>query len=270
MNNKTSILILSLSFMCMAVSAQEEYYPFITTGKVWEMQLDGFTDIVLSKRILYLEGDTIINGVNYIICNMRDGQTDATFYRAMREQDGKVYCILAGEDKEHLMFDFGMHIGDSVYCETAKTYDGGFLYDGSIDETGESFVRIMHLSEIDTFTHHGMRLKKYHFTVSIKERMANGYMEEHEDFPETWVEGIGSLGHYPFNAWDVPMLSSNYWNLMKCYDNFNTLFEVDASDFDEAMTLPNIAPIYDLQGRRLPVKPKKGIYILNGRKYLKK
>ena len=91
MNNKTSILILSLSFMCMAVSAQEEYYPFITTGKVWEMQLDGFTDIVLSKRILYLEGDTIINGVNYIICNMRDGQTDATFYRAMREQDGKEY-----------------------------------------------------------------------------------------------------------------------------------------------------------------------------------
>ena len=55
------------------------------------------------------------------------------------------------------------------------------------------------------------------------------------------------------------------------WDNFRLLYkgQVDTG-IDDAVAVPAATgAIYDLQGRRLSAKPQRGIYILNGKKYVR-
>ena len=183
--------------------------------------------------------------MNYSICKQVNGlrTTNITkeYYCAMREDNKKVYRISRDCQGEHLLFDFGLQVGDSVCCMGGDTYDNGFIAESVVDESLEEIVRVLKLEEIDTCTNTDdsrLRLKRYHFTMKIRERMADGSVNEYEGKPATWLEGVGARDGYPLNSWCVPtdILSSN--------------------------------AIYDLPGRKLQQIPKKGIYIQNGRKYV--
>ena len=260
MDRRFFFLLILFSFPVFSLMAQEDHYPMISEGKTWEIAHMGMNTNNQEKTVLLLSGDTIISGISYIKCHRVIGQA-TEYYRAMREEDKKVFCVLRDSQEEHLLFDFGLQIGDSVYCEFGGTYDGGFITENTIDESQEDMVQLLKLTGIDTYVNkEGMALKRYH----------HGRVVEYSGRPATWVESIGSRNDFPLNAWYVEMVSSYSWWLTKCYDSDHVFYEVDPSSIVNAdFSHPSISTIFDLQGRRLNEQPAKGVYIQDGRKYVK-
>ena len=252
----------------------QDYYPIITDDKMWSIVCVGTNGSQTDRRSLHLEGDTIINGMSYSICKQNSGlgTTNITseYYCAMREEDKKVYRISRDSQEEHLLFDFAIQVGDSLYCMGGDTYDNGNITETSVDESLEEIVRVLKLDLIDDYTNDtGLTLKMYHFSMKIRERMTDGSMNEYDGKPVIWIEGVGSRDGFPLNSWYVPMDSSYNWVLTNCIDHYNYLYKVlDARV--EIIELPQISScaIYDLTGRMLRHVPQKGIYIKNGRKYV--
>lgn len=63
--------------------------------------------------------------------------------------------------------------------------------------------------------------------------------------------------------------SSNTWLV---WDNFTLTYKgTSASDISETTEILHTvrSGIYDLQGRRIATAPQKGIYIMNGKKYVR-
>ena len=275
MNRSFLFLVFLYSSLVFPLMAQEEYYPMVSEGKTWEIAHVGMNPNYQDKSVLQLSGDTIINGNSYIKCYqiLEQGSTvqDIVYYRAMREVDKRVYCVLPGSQEENLLFNFGLQVGDSVYCKFGGTYDGGFITEHTIDESLEDIVQILKLTGVDTYVNkEGMALKRYHLSMTIKERQGDGRVVEYSGRPATWVEGIGSRNDFPLNAWYVEMVSSYSWWLTKCYDSDHVFYEVDPSSIVNAdFSHPSISTIFDLQGRRLNEQPAKGVYIQDGRKYVK-
>ena len=268
MNIKFHIILL---FLCLPLSiiAQNDYYPLVSEGKTWEFAHVGMLPSQQEKWLFMLSSDTIINGVNYKKLYQENNQ-GAVYYRAMREEGRKVYCIPRDSQEEHLLFDFGMQVGDSVYCLGGDRFDNGFIIDTPVDESQVEMVRLMKLIGTDTYTNkEGLDLQRYHFSVMIRSRHADGSVTEYEEqSPVTWIEGIGSRNDYTFNSWYVEMVSSYSWMLTKCYDSLQIFYEVDASRIADNNVLPQPPnhTIYDLTGRRLAAPPTRSIYIQNGKK----
>lgn len=90
-----------------------------------------------------------------------------------------------------------------------------------------------------------------------------------------WVEGVGSNKFGPRSGLNMLGTSSVYAledKLLSVYDNNKCIFKYEdfsggATNIVKAMKLcePNTG-IFDLQGRRLIQKPKKGVYIQEGKK----
>ena len=239
MNKKFHIIIL---FLCLPLSiiAQNDYYPLVSEGKTWEIAHVGMLPSQQEKWFFMLSGDTIINGVNYKKLYQENNQ-GAVYYRAMREEGRKVYCIPRDSQEEHLLFDFGMQVGDSVYCLGGDRFDNGFIIETPVDESQEGMVRLMKLIGTDTYTNkEGLDLQRYHFSVMIRSRHADGSVTEYEEqSPVAWIEGIGSRNDYTFNSWYVEMVSSYSWMLTKCYDNDHLFYEVDANNTTNSLLYPD-------------------------------
>ena len=252
----------------------QDYYPTIANAKMWNIVRIDTNGNQIERRRLYLDGDTIINGVNYSICQQTYGlgTTNITneYYCAMREENKKVYRISHDSQEEHLLFDFGLQVGDSVYCMGGDTYDNGFITESAVDESQEDIIRILKLKEIENNTNDtGLPLKRYHFSMKIREREADGSVNEYEGKPVTWLEGVGSIDGYPLNSWYVPIVSSDNWVLTYCIDYTNIFYKLFDAHIEEIKPpLLFSGAIYDLFGRKLQQVPKRGVYIHNGRKFV--
>ena len=271
MKRKCYMIILLLC-LTLSIIAQEDYHSFISEGKSWEIAHIGMLPSQQDKWVFMMNGDTIINESSYKKLYQENKQGVA-YYRALREEDRKVYCIPCDSQEEHLLFDYGLKVGDSVYCVGGDRFDSSFITETAIDENQVEFVRFMKLTGIDTYTNkEGMNLKRYHFTVNIRSRHTDGSVTEYEEHsPVTWIEGIGTINDYTFNSWYLEMVSSYSWMLTKCYDSHHIFYDEDASRIADNNVLPQplTHTIYDLQGRRLITPPSHGVYIRGGRKYVR-
>ncbi len=220
--NMKRIFFLAL-FVVMSITtfAQEDYHPLVTNGKYWKGKEIGGNPILQNnddtpglqfEYDVFLQGDTVINGVSYLKCyKIEERGTNGnspSYYRALREEGRKVYGLSNGSEEERLMFDFNMQEGDVVYCK----WEGGhesFLIEGDMNESQEQVIRTMKLERIDMYTNtEGLALRRYHFTTNVKEKMDDGSIMEYESLPTVWVEGIGSQNDYPLNSWHVDLVSS--------------------------------------------------------------
>ena len=84
-----------------------------------------------------------------------------------------------------------------------------------------------------------------------------------------WIRGIGSLSRVDCNN----LLTGNYDYLVTCTVNNDTIYK----NLAMYNIITNITPtqisegntaIYDISGRKLSVKPEKGFYIKNKKKFL--
>ena len=100
-----------------------------------------------------------------------------------------------------------------------------------------------------------------------------------------WVEGIGANTNDFYITLSNPFISTStgtYWSgIVKCFQDGECIFTAD--DFltstdgikdvevsEKDATLSEDAPLYDLSGRKVTGRPRSGIYIKGGRKFLVK
>lgn len=158
--------VILLFALCSIVSPAQQYFPFIEDGKTWaELYIfqNPVPDPDLTEYYTFsykLEGDTVAQGYTWkkLFKTMHDPasghwQQEFCLYR---EEGSKVYCycdIIAGEA---LMYDFSLHVGDSVYYEDLEWW--------------------AYVVETDSVEVNGTMRRRIHF----------------DDPAEVWIEGLGS------------------------------------------------------------------------------
>ena len=253
-------IIVIMSFA--VVSAQTEYESLLSESKIWTMRyhlvlapdagdIYGFSQYRLAE-------ESIINGIPFKRVQARnrdDGEEypdewkDAFF--SIRQDDGKVYMKYNDDDNIFAVMDFSLKKGDTfVMAPDPYPYSQINFYVTEVTDT-------VLVNSTDKTPR-----KCLHLQVGDMPGMY-----------EVWIEGIGSLyggleGVAMYHAvGSVP-------NLMSCTDEDQVLYKYsDPSGISvqhaSSGSIRGDAPIYNLQGQRLTDKPRKGIYIQNGRKYIR-
>ncbi len=166
------------------------YRPFVEEGKTWVLgwYKEG-ADSTDPERIeyQYLQGDTIIDGLQYKRCMIDDGENmPARYAGAVREDERVVFFCPQGTTVPLRLYDFASPAG------TGGRYINFFLDIDVLFEVnlGEIFV-------IDTETYKGCG----------REVRFNGQQKV------TWLQGVGHMGLYSL---DTSIMNGGSFRLLSC------------------------------------------------------
>ena len=200
--------ILCLSLMCVfctgmqAQTSQLEYRPFVEEGKTWSVETDFDWD---NSFDYYIRSDTLIDATVWKKTTRIQGEyIFEDYYAAAREEDKKVYAIEAEKNTPHLIYDFGLKVGDVVQLVRSKNSSFRWIENSDVSpadiEDGVS-LGTMTLTGIDVARTLGLGWKqeagapfrRFTFTTSWTDGKG-------EPNTVVWVEGVGSDGG-PFIPW---------------------------------------------------------------------
>ncbi len=238
------------------------YYPMLVESRVWNVvsihpaeppeseSTPGYYKDIKGRwgvgwpHTYVLKGDTVMNGETY-----KKLFLDGRFVCGLREEDGRIYECSWDETPERLTFDVNLRPGD-------------IFKDKFDDQVG------MEVKQVRRFSISGTNRRC--LDMWVYEEGA----EIIEGLVDYWIEGIGCMAGPPYSPfwWE----GSSGSLLLSCYDGDKCIFSTE-----DLSPITNIQPIitncssyyhqeiYDLHGRRLKGTPQKGVYIHNGRKYVK-
>ena len=251
--NLVVLMLLLIKFH--PTDAQSSSRPFLEEGKIWKYEfwdVSYIDDIDMFNGILSLviRGDTIINNRNCFksYLTMR-GKSE--YFVALYEEGGKVYFYDDGSVSPSLLYDFGISIEDSVYCNDLDEY--------------------IYCLDIDTIDVCGELYARYHFyndfsNVFVGNERIYGY-----EFFTYWIDGIGGV-RWPFKK---PFYGKAMTEFKSCTLDDRMLFTQEdfyqIANIKSAITespSDNRQEIYDLQGRRVQTPQRGGLYIQGGRKFI--
>ena len=166
---KKIIFVIVLTILSLGTSAQEafsERCSLVRTGVYFRFcKSTQQTDVFLLQE----DNDTTLNGLRYFkVVHYTD---DFSIVGYLREEGSRVYILFEGDERESLLYDFGLEVGESIdvglhgdsHYVTVVNVDTIFLQAGG----NEGYARRLQITDSD-----------------IKE---SGYVH-----PAYWVEGIGS------------------------------------------------------------------------------
>ena len=219
-----------------------------------------------------IKGDTLIDDHlgKKIYSSVYDSETkeykvkDSLEYLAY-EKNNKMYVKNIGQwadDRFHLYFNYNWTKGDTV------TLDNFFYLDN--DGVLKNATGIINdVSLIDA--PNGNKLTKWRFTAypATSQNELENYWSKTFDF----VEGIGLIDNTDF-SFHFDMTGPAVCKTMMCQSIQNgTLFDLGRGPIYTGISTVTDTSVpkmtyYDLAGRKLNNKPQKGMYILNGKKYI--
>ena len=210
----------------------DTYPPVLREGRTWNYRsADG------RKVELQVRGDSLTkSGMLFkkLYARGPESDNDEWSFRVLLSERGKqVFCL----SDERLLFDFAMP------GNTLESVDG------------KEFFNIVGCDSIYSANHAYRRIKM------------RGNKDGHE-VAASMIEGIGSdRGILPFVGWST--IEEMGYEFLSCYDRDVCIYDVSTvveSILHVSSSHTTSNGIFDLQGRRLLSKPKKGVYIENGRK----
>jgi len=222
----------TLLAMAVSINAQWQYHPFAKEGKVF----------MTNSRKYEMKGDTVIGGNCYKRVFITENET-TQYWGATRDKDMQVYMVKAGSSSEKLYYDFG--------------YDTEYVIDFGNEEAraGKSFYSATNTGEIYKLSY------IYPFDKYSELQRASSFL---------WIDGIGNTTE-PFEPLDGLGFYECYED-GKCLFNMDTIMELITNtpvSIRNVIRYDTNSTLYDLQGRRINGQPAKGMYIQNGRKYVK-
>ena len=252
------ILLLSFIvslFVGSAVAQEHEYLPLLEEGKRWNYIRD-FARASGPEEYNYyysyfVNGDTVINNITCKKIYMeKDGSV--TYKAAMYEDGQKVYCFDNNSTESELLYDFGLCRYDKMTLEKDNV---------------EIICKYTKQSEYE-----GVNRKEIYW-IMIDSYMSEDYVErmmslDNDIYLSEWIEGIGSTQDLFFT---IPY-AGNYCHIISCELNGKILYQNSYyTGINNIRTNSKTSSqIFDLSGRRLNSVPEKGMYIKNGRKWLRK
>lgn len=192
--------LFSLQF-ATSVAQQYEYVPFPTENAEWVVDIHSTVDCGTPpgwcETLTYLiSGDSLINDTAYTVLKRFNG-TSQLVQTLFREDSLSKQVFIRGPglgSEEHLAYDFGLSVGDSLYPPTTMGLSSQFFHT---------------VYQIDTVELTGSLRKRFHL-------LDYGIW----DVGAKWIEGLGGLNG-PFLLY--PQQESNH--VLRCFfSNENLCF----------------------------------------------
>jgi len=268
---KRQLLLLLAVASILPASAQDGTLPMLEEGRIWNtMSLHpgmnpSYTNLYGmpcegTPHTYKIDGDSVINGKTY----KKFLQDGSLMYVLMRQEGARIYkypsdVMFPSENglilQEELAYDFSLQERDTIYYP--------YLFNGLV------------VAHVDTIMVDGISRRRLTMNLGVGEN-------EIETLADIWVEGIGGAATSPcffWGAWETSISGM----MQSCIQDGRVLFSWDdffapgiissllqpSKDIFETKQLESSSGIYDLQGRYLPNKLQKGVYIKDGRKYVK-
>ena len=245
-------ILLFVAFLPFIAMAQDDYEPFLVDGKVWYYEtIRQQTQHVIGKY--FIDGDTLIAGKNCKKLMSEWPDTAPYSIGALYEEEKKVWMFSfsnpQGSGKEpvaRLLYDFGCKEGD--------------VMEVNLVAYGEMMLKVDKIETVYTFT----RPRRLFTLSDVSDKGRNSG-------PAYWLEGVGSRRDM-FSLWPVTpgaVFVSCEIDGRQVADQSSFGPAAIITDIQDVLPPPANRSIHDLQGRRLNGIPQKGVYIQNGRKYVK-
>lgn len=232
----------------------EVYHPLLKEGKTWNYEqvcVNIWDDSSETEDVSYVVSGTIeIENKTYYKM-YRVAKNGSRYYCALREEGRQVWVRNEGE-AESLLYDFGMAVGDSYM---PLPYDGVNI---QLADVKPVRFRNRVLDVLDYYNEGFID-----FTIHLHA-----------------IEGIGCEAGWDIREPFMPIPTNGIFiieNFKSCFEDGVCIFRNE--DFSQiptgiscVQTAKRFLPsgMYNLQGQRLSEKPKHGIFIRGGRKYLVK
>ena len=238
--------------------AQNTSSPTVVEGRVWNVvsiipveppesdNIPGYYKDIRGRwgigihHTYMLNGDTIMGGVTY-----KKLFLDGRFVSGLREEEGCIYECYWDDCSEVLSFDFRLQAGE--------------IFKNENSDLSQMEVKRVSVFNFAGKNHRCMDMWAYDEGPDIIDGLV-----------DYWIEGVGCMGgpHSPF-WWEGTTGSM----LLSCYDGDECIFA--AEDLNHitsihpafAETSSNRQEIYDLQGRKVTMLQRNGLYIRDGKKF---
>ena len=163
------VFLLLLAGFTTAIAQNGTYFPFPSKMIVFTYKTIGYSDRTeYGADRFELQGDTLINGLHYAKCitsttiNKPKEFVNALVAGVRNDLAAKkVYLYLFSEKKEVLLYDFDLHVGDTLF----KKEGYGFyrsLFHPEAEETGIDTVWVSRIDSVVT-PHDGLYHRRFHF-----------------------------------------------------------------------------------------------------------
>jgi hypothetical protein len=172
MLNKKILAVLIVSFISNFVYSQKTF-PSFEDHPEWNVQrsIEPFLPGPVFVMSYHLEKDTTINQKTYYPVSRTGNQQPHLIYERIgfiRSDAKKVFFKKSAEGKEYLLYDFGLHVDDKVYCPYYELDSAQY-----------------HVLAIDSLELNGVK------HLRLKVRPEDYYIDV--PFVMEWIEGIGNL-----------------------------------------------------------------------------
>ena len=260
------LFLLLLAVIPFTAIAQEPSYDSLLDGeKIWTIKCVGSD---LESTVSFVEyklmESTSIDGVSYkqlFTRNKREGEEDWSEWKWLFN---KAYI---GEDNEGKVY---YYIDNGKYITNDVTMDFSLQVGDVFELNEEDYFPFIVTAVSDTILENSFD-RKPRKCIHLAQ-FFNGEILPEDVYHDVWIEGIGSekKGVMGTNA-----SSGSFQQLIKCTDGDAIIYQSD--NYQESTGIEAVrasvptanSPYYTLEGIRT-TKPKSGIYIRNGKKYLQK
>jgi len=236
--------------------AHEGYISLLKDGRTWN-----YTSATGNFRE-FIDGDTLIAGETWkkVFIEKPLG-TPAVYEKAMREQGRRVYAMTPHINNinvvSYLFADYSLDTEDKLDGTLLRLFWDRYS---------------LTVAEKDSIQSCGRLYPQLKLEQHIPNESSTG--------STTWIEGIGGdCGIYNAVLWSNGNLAGLFdptVELLTCYDGDVCIYNRDdVSDKTNSIISRKLfhsqgeEAIFDLQGRRLSAIPAKGLYIKDGKKYMK-
>lgn len=261
---KRTLLFIAYMLASMAMSAQGttdnyEYIPFVKEWKNWYAIRSAEAPMKCHiEHYMFQKEEVVKSGKTYM--EMVRAQDDAlVIYREglFREENRKVYFFDSDQQKEYLMFDFSLNLGDTY--ET-YSYEDGKVVTYKVMSVGDCLegpevYRYEYDEEVDSLIKHHRYLRKWIVSPT-----------DDASLQKTWIEGVGSLEGPLANLYDeqdfLAYVDSRYGDIylpFSFYEKLNRSMHgchLPTGSKDDNSGSKHHELTYELEGDRLHVYGK--------------
>lgn len=181
----------------------------VDTAKTWAA-LDNGTVTLTFK----FQGDTIINGNEYkqLYVTGANPETNARWYpkAPLREMNGKVYLYNKHKERDELLYDFNLSVGD-----TASVFNELHLKN-PLKNPHYTEWEVVHTDSVEIA---GTLLKRIHLEIVSWKKSSDkndDYGYDYNAAQGWWIEGIGSCYGPVYSGWYIPGF---YFDLLCVHQN---------------------------------------------------
>jgi len=228
-----SLLFIFALLWTSSLSLSAQAIQTITPGKVWHIESgfacpagnSGFCLCYYGLDTIKIGNIKVFNGKEYYELLTGDGTLYPSFKYAasyVREEGQKVFFYTEKCDKEYLMYDFNLNVGDEVFLADPLYPVSYFNLENPCELTEDDMYRYQFkVTEVDSIEYN-----------QVKRKMLR--LENHSPYRyDIWVEGIGCMRGITYHT--AQQISGAH-QLKDCYEVDELIFINENPEYDWCWT----------------------------------